>query len=67
MVLQKTYLIKYLCTKCGTYCLSVSAGEQKGGLRHILDGNGKTPDHASDFQKAFACQDKAFPVTSKRL
>ena len=36
-------------------------GNQKGGLRHILDGNGKTHGHASDFQNAFGVSRQSVP------
>ena len=41
--------------------ISFRKGTKKGGLRHILDGNGKTHGHASDFQKAFGVSRQSVP------
>lgn len=41
-------------TKDGTgQTVWLETGSSSAGLKHILDGDGKTPDHASDFEKAF--------------
>lgn len=36
-------------------------GNPNGGLHHILDGNGKTPGHAADFQTAFGISRQDVP------
>ncbi len=42
-------------------------GNAKGGLQHILDGNGKTPGHAADFKKAFGVSRQNVPTYIKQV
>lgn len=37
-------------------------GNKFAGLEHILDGNGKSPGHASDFEKAFGISRDQIPT-----
>ena len=36
-------------------------GNGSAGLKHILDGNGKSPGHAADFERAFGISRNQIP------
>lgn len=39
----------------------LETGNELAGLQHILDGNGRTPGHATDFERAFGATREAIP------
>ena len=42
-------------------------GNSNAGLKHILDGNGKTPGHAADFQRAFGISRSEVPAYIEKV
>lgn len=42
-------------------------GNEKAGLKHILDGNRIKPGHADEFEKAFVIRGVRLHITLKRL
>ena len=42
-------------------------GNSSAGLKHILDGNGKTKGHAEDFQKAFGISRADVPAYLEKV
>ena len=42
-------------------------GNSSAGLEHILNGNGKTPGHAADFERAFGISKSEIPSFLKNV
>ena len=42
-------------------------GNSNAGLKHILDGNGKTPGHAADFLRAFGISRSEVPAYIEKV
>ena len=42
-------------------------GSSSAGLKHILDGDGKTPGHAEDFQRAFGISRSEIPAHIEKV
>ena len=45
----------------------LETGNSMAGLKHILDGNGKTPGHAADFERAFGVKRDDLPAYLKTV
>lgn len=39
----------------------LETGNESAGLKHILDGNGQSPGHAADFERAFGVSQNQIP------
>lgn len=45
----------------------LETGNDNAGLKHLLQGNGKTPGHANDFKKAFGVSPDQVPSLMKSI
>ena len=55
-------------TKDGTgQTVWLEKGNSSAGLEHILNGDGKSPGHAADFERAFGIQRESIPYFLKNV